>query len=635
MTAISNPANGAVFFYKQCTPSSFAILTHPSSPRDDDKEERSRPLVPRYDKPPTLVFLHRRPMSSPMREHLLVPLCETHRRPIIAPNGRVLGKPGMGERRGGDLGCFRSGYLVGGIWLHFREHGSKVHLRALLGVFNVVGMQDRRVVGPSTLEYFERIVFEANSLAIERTPIVFRKPMSGSLRKLRRVTKRRMLIMALRGDSDSGILLEASSEVTKEILPRVDLKVYAKASHAPEMPLPAVDYGAPGMPVASGSSRGPPGLAAPNRPRTRQRIYKPPPPLEVPNINKDAAERKRVLNVLAQRRYRERKRQTRKPTGRNAGTGETQESPVDTSAPVTSNKIPNIASTSPASDGRLAANAFEDITSNLGFGNLPLDLDLDLSDTWQGASLELDSPWASIGQVLVTYTPAEPESTLGVDALSNTPEYSVLPATIDPKSLGLGSRSSSQSPTSSSGSDSSPTSTEISQDSYLLPVNELSLLKAWVRMSSRLGVTDAVWELTAQSPFTAPGSDATTHLHLPESWRPTQLQKRLAHHPVVDFIPWPSTRDKILQLIHLPPYMKPKAARDPMAIVYLAYDLEDSSEGLRVSGDDVYDPQAWEIGQVVFEKWWFIFDRDIVAQSNRLRKARGAGALKMNGGSPE
>lgn len=40
------------------------------------------------------------------------------------------------------------------------------------------------------------------------------------------------------------------------------------------------------------------------RPRTRQRLYKAPPTLDVPDIDQDAAERKRVLNVLAQRRYR-------------------------------------------------------------------------------------------------------------------------------------------------------------------------------------------------------------------------------------------------------------------------------------------------------------------------------------------
>lgn len=43
---------------------------------------------------------------------------------------------------------------------------------------------------------------------------------------------------------------------------------------------------------------------APRR-AARQRIRKDPPPLAVPDINDDAAERKRVLNVLAQRRYRE------------------------------------------------------------------------------------------------------------------------------------------------------------------------------------------------------------------------------------------------------------------------------------------------------------------------------------------
>lgn len=42
-----------------------------------------------------------------------------------------------------------------------------------------------------------------------------------------------------------------------------------------------------------------------NKPRTRQRVQKAPPPLNVPDINDDATERKRVLNVLAQRRYSE------------------------------------------------------------------------------------------------------------------------------------------------------------------------------------------------------------------------------------------------------------------------------------------------------------------------------------------
>ena len=43
---------------------------------------------------------------------------------------------------------------------------------------------------------------------------------------------------------------------------------------------------------------------AASRSKTRQRTYKQPPPLDVPDIDEDAVERKRVLNVLAQRRYR-------------------------------------------------------------------------------------------------------------------------------------------------------------------------------------------------------------------------------------------------------------------------------------------------------------------------------------------
>lgn len=56
----------------------------------------------------------------------------------------------------------------------------------------------------------------------------------------------------------------------------------------------------PGKSGASSDTSGPAPYAGP---RTRQRVHKTPPALAVPDINEDAAERKRVLNVLAQRRY--------------------------------------------------------------------------------------------------------------------------------------------------------------------------------------------------------------------------------------------------------------------------------------------------------------------------------------------
>jgi len=43
------------------------------------------------------------------------------------------------------------------------------------------------------------------------------------------------------------------------------------------------------------------------------------------------------------------------------------------------------------------------------------------------------------------------------------------------------------------------------------------------------------------------------------------------------------------------------------------------------------DPREsqWEVGQVVFERWWFVFDRHVLAQSNRWREMRGAAKLRI------
>jgi len=68
-------------------------------------------------------------------------------------------------------------------------------------------------------------------------------------------------------------------------------------------------------------------------------------------------------------------------------------------------------------------------------------------------------------------------------------------------------------------------------------------------------------------------------------------------------------------------------ARDPMALMQLVYDLDDSAEGLRTTGSDWRDEMNWEVGQKVFENWWFVLDRDIIRRSNALRERRGARRL--------
>lgn len=73
--------------------------------------------------------------------------------------------------------------------------------------------------------------------------------------------------------------------------------------------------------------------------------------------------------------------------------------------------------------------------------------------------------------------------------------------------------------------------------------------------------------------------------------------------------------------------MRPVGARDPDAVLKLFWDLDDEAEGARVSGENAHDERNWEVGQKLFENWWWAFDREVWANSNVLRKRRGAGRL--------
>lgn len=109
-------------------------------------------------------------------------------------------------------------------------------------------------------------------------------------------------------------------------------------------------------------------------------------------------------------------------------------------------------------------------------------------------------------------------------------------------------------------------------DSYLLPVCELSTLKAFLRIAARIvGDKSSIWDLNATSPFSAPGPAPPTS-HLRKTWQPTTAQMLIPH-----------------------------------------------------------DPASWEVGQLLFERWWFIFDSQIIEQSNTWRGMRGAAKLRITG----
>lgn len=164
-------------------------------------------------------------------------------------------------------------------------------------------------------------------------------------------------------------------------------------------------------------------------------------------------------------------------------------------------------------------------------------------------------------------------------------------------------------------------------DSYHLPVHELTLIKAMMRVADRLGCGEEIWSLETLSPFNTNTSTPTSQL--PSNWQPTICQIEIPHHPIVDLLPWPQVRNKLLSILTLPDAARPPGTAGSMVFVNLAYDLEDNAEGVRIYNGDPYDPESWEVGQVLFERWWFLFDREIIERSNRWRASRGAPPLRL------
>ncbi|KAI0525860.1 hypothetical protein F5B22DRAFT_256939 [Xylaria bambusicola] len=364
------------------------------------------------------------------------------------------------------------------------------------------------------------------------------------------------------------------------------------------------------------------------KPKTRQRIHKEPPELAVPNINDDAAERKRVLNVLAQRRYRERKRQDK--SGTTTANLTSQSNPQDNASSSVARKDASI-SESHVSEQDISISAYLDLLPIPGSVCSSNEYTSNVASptTWSAAPFgpSVPSTLPGIEQSYLNMTGPSISSLEGEASLNATEATSFnFPDTINPSAL---IDSSSNSPSASDNTD----ITDVSfPDSYYLPVNELTLLRGLMRIAIRLRCnTTNIWDLGANSPFNDGTHTPLTTQELPLTWRPTRSQSSIPHHPVIDLLPWPSVRDRILLFMGLPDEARPPALAGPLAHAKLAYDLEDSAEGIRIWGDDPCEPSSWEVGQVLFERWWFIFDRQIIDQSNYWRRLRGAATLCVKG----
>ncbi|PGH18337.1 hypothetical protein AJ80_04515 [Polytolypa hystricis UAMH7299] len=435
------------------------------------------------------------------------------------------------------------------------------------------------------------------------------------------------------------------------------------------------------------------------------------PEVAVPDISEDAAERKRVLNVLAQRRYRRRKKEHIKALeaqlqkgGSDSISSPAAESVDDALTPspppttITNNiETPTVpigvtfpAETEPQIPQRVAADLAleadsavppaspgiifqiqEALNDSLSSGAessggssdpdifFSAQMGMNMQSNFQMSELppppadaastaslwpplfaaELPSPPSSLDPFLFSEAQVSSSPSNSASELSAlTYQFLNNPAN-ETYILQTSQDSNNNTPNLSSALQSHQASTFSFPDDHLLEVPSLTLLRAILTVATRLNLTEHVWSLTGLSPFytgstgLSSSSSSTSPLplpaDLPPNFHPTPTQRLVPHHALLDLLPWPVTRDKLIQVFSLPKHLRPASAADPMGLLRLAYDMEDPAEGVRVSGADPFKAEMWEVGQLVFQRWWWAFDEGIVERSNRLRKGRGQGGLVL------
>lgn len=164
-------------------------------------------------------------------------------------------------------------------------------------------------------------------------------------------------------------------------------------------------------------------------------------------------------------------------------------------------------------------------------------------------------------------------------------------------------------------------------DDYHLAVPELDLLRASFEIATRLQSAERLWDMQAASVFQDPGHSQWA-CELPKNLQPTKTQLSLAHHPILDIIPWPSVRDKLIRMYNLPPNFWPRHPDDgsECSLIRLVYDME--AGGVRVWGADPASEESWEIEESLFAAWWWALDRKILLATNRRRTGRGQRPLQ-------
>ena len=141
-----------------------------------------------------------------------------------------------------------------------------------------------------------------------------------------------------------------------------------------------------------------------------------------------------------------------------------------------------------------------------------------------------------------------------------------------------------------------------SQTTASLKSPSLKLLRVGVGVADTLQCSHLIWNPGARHVI---DSSILLNLSLPSNFHPVGAQFTVSHHPLLDILPWPSVREKLIRAFAAPEHLRPPVARDALAIPQMMYDMDDASEGFRIHGPNGAKEEDWEVGQRYFINWWW------------------------------
>ncbi|PWN95386.1 hypothetical protein FA09DRAFT_332272 [Tilletiopsis washingtonensis] len=118
---------------------------------------------------------------------------------------------------------------------------------------------------------------------------------------------------------------------------------------------------------------------------------------------------------------------------------------------------------------------------------------------------------------------------------------------------------------------------------------------------------------------------------VPRNMWPTKLQLSVPHPTIIDALPWPAVRDRLI-------------AASSSGMICIKTAKSDAVKGGACEGwhntafcvhgaepEDNFDEACWEVAEDYAMKYWFLFDEATMRTTNRWRRARGVAPIRLPG----